>query len=33
LLLAAEALPEQDVEFTVCRLLFNQARHLALLVN
>ena len=25
LLLAAEALPEQDVEFTVCRLLFNQA--------
>ncbi|DBA80626.1 TPA: hypothetical protein ACH3X1_007876 [Trebouxia sp. C0004] len=24
LLLAAEALPEQDVEFTVCRLLFNQ---------
>lgn len=26
LLLAAEALPEQDVEFTVCRLLFDQAR-------
>jgi len=25
LLLAAEALPEQDVVFTVCRLLFNQA--------
>lgn len=25
LLLAAEALPEQDVEFTVCRLLFDQA--------
>ncbi len=31
LLLAAEALPEQDVEFTVCRLLFNQARQVTLL--
>lgn len=30
LLLAAEALPEQDVEFTVSRLLFNQARHITL---
>ena len=28
LLLAAEALPEQDVEFTVCRLLFDQASQL-----
>lgn len=30
LLLAAEALPEQDVEFTVCRLLFDQASQLFL---
>lgn len=30
LLLAAEALPEQDVEFTVSRLLFNQARCITL---
>ena len=29
LLLAAEALPVQDVEFTVCRLLFNQASTLS----
>lgn len=28
LLLAAEALPETDVQFIVCRLLFNQARPL-----
>ena len=28
LLLAAEALPETDVQFMVCRLLFNQARPL-----
>ena len=27
LLLAAEALPETDVQFSVCRQLFNQARH------
>lgn len=27
LLLAAEALAEADVQFTVCRLLFNQASH------
>jgi len=27
LLLAAEALPDQDVEYTVCRLLFDQASH------